>query len=52
MRRWQKQSPYLHVLAKGTPQQRKGVILGASNELIDCICEGALNNLNGNGPLT
>ncbi|KAJ8048817.1 hypothetical protein HOLleu_01288 [Holothuria leucospilota] len=52
MQRWRKQAPYLHVLAKGSPKQRQGVVRGASDYLIKCICEGALNTLNGNLPLT
>lgn len=51
MRRWEKHGPYLHVLAKGSPKQRQGIIHGASKELITCLCEGALNTLNGNIPL-
>ncbi|KAJ8050170.1 hypothetical protein HOLleu_03266 [Holothuria leucospilota] len=51
MRRWRKHEPYLHVLAKGSPKQRQGIIRGASKELINCLCEGALNTLNGNVPL-
>ena len=51
MRRWRKHEPYLHVLAKGSPKQRQGIIRGASKELINCLCEGALNTLNGNIPL-
>ena len=39
---------YLHVLAKGTHKQRQGVIQGANKELITCLCECALNVLNGN----
>lgn len=51
MRRWKKHGPYLQVLAKGSPKQRQGLIHGASKDLINCICEGALNTLNGNVPL-
>ena len=39
---------YLRVLAKGTHKQRQGVIQGANKELITCLCECALNVLNGN----
>ena len=45
-------APYLHVLAKGTSKQRHGVIQGANKELMRCLCECALNVLNGNIPLT
>mgnify|MGYP005690896465 CR=1 FL=1 len=41
-------APYLRVLLKGTTKQRRGVIDGASKELISCLCECALNVLNGN----
>ena len=41
-------APYLHVLAKGSDKQRQGVIQGANKELITCLCECALNVLNGN----
>ena len=51
MQRWRKHEPYLHVLAKGSQKQRHGIIQGASKDLIHCICEGALNTLNGNVPL-
>ena len=51
MYRWRKHQPYLQVLAKGSPKQRQGIIHGASKELIDCLCEGAVNTLKGNVPL-
>ncbi|KAJ8048249.1 hypothetical protein HOLleu_00492 [Holothuria leucospilota] len=51
MQRWRKQQPYLQVLARGSPKQRQGIIHGASKELINCLCEGALNTLKGNVPL-
>lgn len=47
-RRVHKHAPYLHVLSKGSKKQRHGVIDGASNDLITCLCECALNVLNGN----
>ncbi len=42
---------YLHVLVKGTCKQRQGIIQGANKELVKCMCECALNVLNGNVPL-
>ena len=47
-RRLQHNAPYLHVLARGSDKQRQGVIQGANKELIACLCECALNVLNGN----
>ena len=41
-------APYLHVLAGGTPVQRKGVLRGAKKDLIETVCECALNILQGN----
>ncbi|KAJ8048839.1 hypothetical protein HOLleu_01313 [Holothuria leucospilota] len=52
MQRWRKQQPYLHVLARGSPKQRQGIIHGASKQLINCLCEGAVNTLKGNVPLS
>lgn len=52
MQRWRKQQPYLHVLARGSPKQRQGIIHGASKDLINCLCEGAVNTLKGNVPFT
>ena len=49
-KRLHKHAPYLHVLAKGTAKQRQAVIRGASKELMCCLCECALNVLNGNIP--
>ena len=51
-RRVHKHAPYLHVLAKGSTKQRQGVIDGAGKDLITCLCECALNVLNGNVSLT
>ena len=50
-RRVRHNAPYLHVLAKGSDKQRQGVIQGANKELVHCLCECALNVLNGNIPL-
>ena len=44
-------APYLRVLARGTTKQRQGIIQGANRELVHCLCECALNVLNGNIPL-
>lgn len=41
-------APYLHVLAKGSARQREGILRGANKELIYCLCECALNVLQGN----
>ena len=45
------QIDFLRVLCKASPKQRKCIIEGASNELINAICECALNCLKGNVPL-
>ena len=50
-RRLKHHAPYLHVLARGSDKQRHGVIQGANKELMNCLCECALNVLNGNIPL-
>ena len=50
-KRLHKHAPYLHVLAKGTHKQRHGIIQGANKEFMKCLCECALNVLNGNVPL-
>ena len=47
-RRVHHNAPYLHVLAKGSDKQRQALIQGANKELITCLCECALNVLNGN----
>ncbi len=51
-RRVHKHAPFLHVLATGSKKQRQGVIDGAGKDLITCVCECALNVLNGNVSLT
>ncbi len=51
-RRMKVHAPYLQVLAKGNATQRQGILNGASRELIFCLCECALNVLNGNVPLS
>ncbi len=45
-------APYLHVLVNGTAQQREGILRGAKKQLIYCLCECALNVLQGNVILT
>ncbi len=40
--------PYLHVLVNGNSKQREGILRGANKELIYCVCECALNVLQGN----
>ena len=42
------QARFLPALANGSNKQRQGVIDGASQDLITCLCECALNILNGN----
>ena len=51
-RRLEANAPYLHVLAKGSRTQRNGVLKGANKDLVECLCECALNILHGNVPLT
>ena len=41
-------APYLHVLVNGTAKQREGLLRGADKELVYCLCECALNVLQGN----
>ena len=41
-------APYLHVLVNGTAKQREGILRGADKELVYCLCECALNVLQGN----
>lgn len=50
--RLKKNVPYLHVLARGSPTQRQGVLKGANTDLVKCLCECALNILKGNVPLS
>ena len=47
-KRLQAHAPYLHVLVNGTAKQREGILRGANKELIYCLCECALNILQGN----
>lgn len=42
---------YLKVLSKANKHQRGAIIQTANKELIECLCECALNILNGNVPL-
>ena len=41
-------APYLQVLTKGNAKQREGILRGADKELVYCLCECALNVLQGN----
>ena len=41
-------APYLHVLVNGNAKQREGILRGADKELVYCLCECALNVLQGN----
>ena len=47
-KRLQAQAPYLHVLVNGNTKQREGILRGANKELVYCLCECALNVLQGN----
>lgn len=42
---------YIDVLSKAKPKQRVAILQNADKELILCLCECALNILNGNVPL-
>lgn len=42
----------LRWLSKANPKARKVVLRSADRDLVDCLCECALNILNGNVPLT
>ena len=43
MEKWKGQGPYLGVIAKGTPRQRRHVLEHADKHLLHCLCECALN---------
>ena len=47
-----KQFPQLKILKVAKPKQRKELLTQANSELITCICECALNILNGNVQIT
>lgn len=49
--RLQRNITYLDVLAKAKPATRKAIVHNADKDLITCLCECALNILNGNIPL-
>lgn len=49
--RLQRNITYLDVLAKTKPSTRTAIIENADKDLIICLCECALNILNGNIPL-
>lgn len=42
---------YIKVLSKANKQQQKAILQAANKELIECLCECALNIVNGNVPL-
>lgn len=50
--RMRKNAHFLSTLAKANRRQQKGIIEGASNDLIHCLCECAVNVLKGNVPLS
>lgn len=47
MEKWKGQGPYLGVIAKGTPRQRRHVLEHANKHLLHCLCECALNIIEG-----
>ncbi|KAJ8029815.1 hypothetical protein HOLleu_29309 [Holothuria leucospilota] len=51
-RRVTEQAPFLHVLTRGTTQQRSALLKRIHNDLVICLCECALNILKGNVKLT
>ena len=51
-RRVTEQAPFLHVLTRGTTQQRSALLKRLHKDLLICLCECALNILNGNVKLT
>ena len=50
--RMRKHAHFLSVLAKGNSKQQRGIIEGASNDLIQCLCECCFNILRGSVPLS
>ena len=51
-RRVTEQAPFLHVLTKGTHQQRSALLKRLHSALVICLCECALNILKGHVKLT
>lgn len=47
MEKWRRQHLYLKAIAEGTPKQRQHVLHHANRQLLDCLCECALNILEG-----
>ena len=47
-KRLEAQAPYLRVLATANAKQREAILNGANKELVYCLCECALNILQGN----
>lgn len=47
MEKWRRQHPYLDVIAKGTSKQRRHILTHANKQLLECLCECALNILEG-----
>ena len=52
MEKWRHQEPYLRAIAEGTTKQRRHVLDHASNQLLHCLCECALNVSEGTVKLT
>lgn len=50
--RLKRNAPLLKVLAKATPKRRKDILRGCSPDLLQTLCEIALNLLKGNIPLS
>lgn len=51
MKRLRKNSNYIRLLLKASPNQRKALIRTANKEQISCLCEICLNILGGNIPV-
>ena len=47
MEKWRGKEPYLRAIAKGSTKQRRHVLDHANKDLIECLCECALNVLEG-----
>ena len=47
MEKWKGQEPYLRVIAEGTPKQRRHILDHADKHLLHCLCECALNFVEG-----
>ena len=52
MEKWTRQEPYLRAIAEGSPKQRRHVLNHADKQLLYCLCECALNLVEGSVALT